>query len=876
MAAKKASKNKIEAPIKEDIRETSLDELMGDRYGIYAKDVIQDRAIPDARDGMKPVQRRIIFDMWTTGNTIEKPTRKCAHIVGDVMGKYHPHGDSSIYEALVRMSQKWRVRLPLIDFQGNNGSMDGDGPAAYRYTEARLAAVSNEMVRDIEKNTVDMELTFDDVSTEPTVLPCRFPNLLVNGAEGIAVGMATEIPPHNLREISSAIVYRIGHPDCAVDALLKFVPGPDFPTGGIIYRCAGLEDIYKTGHGRIEVAGKTEIVDNPDGFKQIIITEIPYGVIKSVLVFHIDTIRHDKIINGIQEVRDETDKYGLRIAIDLKPDANPTAILSYLMKKTELAGSYTANMVAIVDGRPKTLTLLDYADTYIAHQVEVITRRCKFDLARDTSRLSIVDGLIKAISILDEVVAIIKKSADKADSKTNLEKAFGFTSDQSEAIVMMPLYKLSHTDVTVLEEEKASLEAEIAELNAILSSKEKLDGIIIADLKTLAKLYGDARRTVIAEQPDDSMRKIQTRDLIAKEDVMVTVTRDGYIKSSSMKSFVSSGGPKGALPGMKPGDTLIYSGQCETIDFMILFTNRGNYLFIPVHKLKDTKWLAEGVHVNFVVSLPPEEKIVRAFAVKTFRSDLFIALLSRFGQIKRISLADLKTVRYKRPIAAMKLLHDDEVIDACLTSGNSDLFVTSESGQATFFNENEMAPSSTHSGGFKVASFKGDNSAGILPFGPKEGGKIILVTDLGHTRVFDISHIEKTKRLARTTEIFHCFKNEPHKLIYIGKVLDKASPFSLLTTMTDGTYGHATWEDFYLTPMDKVARMDNGCSKKLKIAQVNRADSDIITDETAAFAGANPTELKPTESTEPAQEAAPKENFEQIDLLNLDDGADKK
>jgi topoisomerase IV subunit A len=446
-----AHKKKEIAPIKETIRTESLDELMGDRYAIYAKDVIQDRAIPDARDGLKPVQRRIIFDMWDTGNTIDKPTKKCAHIVGDVMGKYHPHGDSSIYEALVHMSQTWRIRLPLVDFQGNNGSMDGDGAAAYRYTEARLAKISGELVRDIDKNTVDMELTFDDVEYEPTVLPSRFPNLLVNGAEGIAVGIATEIPPHNLREVTSAVVYRIKHPDSQVEDLMKFVPGPDFPTGGIILAGPGIKDIYTTGRGRITIAGKAEIVDNPDGYKQIIISEIPYGVIKSSLVKSIDKIRHDKVINGIDEVRDETDKNGLRIAVDLKDDCKPEAVLAYLMSKTALTTNYTANMVAIVEGRPQTMNLLSFADCYIAHQLEVITRRSKFDLAKDKARLSIVDGLIKAITMLDQVVAVIKKSNDKADSKLNLEKAFGFTEDQSEAIVMMPLYKLSHTDVTVLE-----------------------------------------------------------------------------------------------------------------------------------------------------------------------------------------------------------------------------------------------------------------------------------------------------------------------------------------------------------------------------------------------------------------------------------------
>ncbi len=445
-------KKEEEVIIPETIEPATLDDLMGDRFGIYAKDVIQDRAIPDARDGMKPVQRRIIYAMYDTGNTIDKPTKKCAHIVGEVMGNYHPHGDTSIYDALVRMSQPWNVRLPLVDFQGNNGSIDGDGAAAYRYTEARLAAVSQELVRDLDKNTVDMVLTFDDSKKEPSVLPGRFPNLLVNGAKGIAV------------------VYRINHPNCPIEKLMEFVPGPDFPTGGIIYKSKGIEDIYRTGRGRIEIASKCEIQTN-DGVKQIVITEIPYQVVKSKLVGEIDQLRHNKTIAGIDEVRDETDKTGMRITIDLKKDAKEEAILAYLMAKTELRTSYSANMVAIVDGRPKTIDLLSYCDCFIAHQVNVITRRSRYDLDKDNARLSIVNGLIKAADVIDEVIHIIRRSNDKADSQRNLEAAFGFTVDQSKAIVEMPLYKLSHTDVNTLLNEKASLEADIAELNAILARK---------------------------------------------------------------------------------------------------------------------------------------------------------------------------------------------------------------------------------------------------------------------------------------------------------------------------------------------------------------------------------------------------------------------
>ncbi|MCX5775423.1 MAG: hypothetical protein NTV44_03575, partial [Firmicutes bacterium] len=455
-----------------------LEDVMGERYATYAKYVIQDRAIPDVRDGLKPVQRRIIYAMYLDGNVFKKPTRKCATTVGSVMGHFHPHGDSSIYEALAHMSQDWKFRLPLIDFQGNNGSIDGDSPAAHRYTEARLAEISEELIRDIEKDTVDMQLTFDDTNFEPTVLPARFPNLLVNGTQGIAVALATNIPPHNLVEVTEAVLYRINHTHVTIDDLLQFVKGPDFPTGGIISTGDGLKAIYETGRGRVDVISRTKIVTENE-LTQIIVSEIPFGVIKSKLVRDIDMIRHNKTIDGIQEVRDESDHEGLRIAIDLKKEANPEIILSYLMNKTELRTAFNANMVAICNGHPRTLNLLQFIDAYIDHQVAVISRRSTFDLAKARARIHIVEGLIKAISILDIVVATIRASKDKGDAKKNLIAKFGFSEEQAEAIVVLQLYKLTNTDVTILTNEMKDLEKKIAELEGILSDRKKLDKVII-------------------------------------------------------------------------------------------------------------------------------------------------------------------------------------------------------------------------------------------------------------------------------------------------------------------------------------------------------------------------------------------------------------
>ena len=880
------AKKKTEAPIiPEMIVPSTLDDLMGERFDIYAKDVIQDRAIPDARDGMKPVQRRIIYAMWKTGNTFEKPTKKCAHIVGEVMGKYHPHGDSSIYEALVRMSQTWRVRAPLIDFQGNNGSMDGDGPAAYRYTEARLASLSAELIRDIDRDTVDMALTFDDTDFEPSVLPCRFPNLFVNGASGIAVGMATEIPPHNLEEISSAIIYRIQHPNCPIESLLRLVPGPDFPTGGIVYESQGLTDIYLTGRGRVDVASKVAIETEESGSSRLVVTEIPYGVNKAQLVYAIDKLRHDKTIAGIAEVRDETDKTGLRIAIDVKDGFKPESILAYLYQKTPLRSSYSANMVAIVNGRPQTLNLLTYCDTYIDHQVEVITRRCRYDLAKNLARLEIVEGLIKAASIITEIVKTIQRSKDKADSKINIQKEFGFTENQSEAIVVMPLYKLSHFDVAVVIDEKKHLDEEIANLRETLANPSKLRGVIVSDLRAIAKKYGNPRRTSI-ETEDGAMRTINKMDLVARETVMVAITRDGYLKRSSLASWRSSNGPKGALPGLKDGDTLIYCGQADTTDFLLVFTTKGNYLYLPIHLLKANKWNDEGIHVNYAINLPPEEKLARAFAIRSFRDDLFVTIVSKKGQIKRTKLSEFPVTRIARPIRAMKLLGDDEVASALITSGNSDLFLASEDGLGVFYNENEISPSLTGSAGVKAASFKGSPVADMLSFLPEEKDKIILVTNRGNARVFGLSNIEKTARLSKATVLFRMFKNETHRLIHLEKVKDREAPIEILAMTKDGDLATIVIDDLHLTPMDKYVKGGVASLKKGAILEtIDRLDCDLITSETVSlYVPPVETEEVSGEETPSEVEAAdagpeilrreedkPAEKFEQISIFGDDD-----
>ena len=860
------AKKKIEeAPIVENISDTALDELMGDRFGIYAKDVIQERAIPDARDGLKPVQRRIVFDMAITGNTIDKPTKKSAHIVGDVMGKFHPHGDASIYDALAHLSQDWRLRYPLVNFQGNNGSMDGDEPAAPRYTEARLSAISNELVRDLDMETVDMELTYDDTNKEPTVLPSFFPNLFANGSTGIAVGIATEIPPHNLKEINNAVIYRIKHPNCSVEDLMNLVPGPDFPTGGIVYKTDGLKSIYTTGRGRIDVASRTEIVTE-DGQKQIIITEIPFGVIKSKLVYEIDKLRHDKVIAGIDEVRDETDKNGLRIAIDLKDNAKPEAILKFLMNKTSLRSGYSANMVAIVDQRPKTMTLTSYCDCYIAHQSDVLKRRSNFLLTKEEARLSIVQGLIKAISILDEVIRVIRHSQDKADVKKNLCETFGFSLDQAEAIVMMPLYKLSHADIVTLQNEEKTLKDDIEYLKGLLADHAKILDLIIQDLKEISKKYGDERRTTIAsgESLDTTIDK---RDLIAEEDTHLVVSRDGYIKRSSVKSFVGSGGNNGAKPGIKPGDVLIYNALVKTTDFLLGFTNKGNYVYIPVNEVKEAKWNDIGGHINALVSISPDEKIVRCFAVNKFRDDLNIVLLSKRGQIKRIRLSSFPVIRNTKPVCAMKLNGlTDALVDVQFTTGNSNLLVMGSNGLAAFYNENEIPLTNPRSGGIKAGNFRGADAACLLSFAPEEKDKILLLTDRGHTRVTDLSRVELSTRLKKATSLFSVFKSEPNALIYASKLKDKKAPFELDTVLNNGEEYEAQYADFYLTPAEKYAKHPDGFNVRNRIALVSREDDDRIDESIVSYAP--PVNEKPAQGVD--NPLGEKDSFEQISLFGED------
>ena len=679
------------------IEDYSLEEIMSLRFAAYAKEIIQDRAIPDVRDGLKPVQRRILYAMYKAGNTADKGYIKCAATVGDVLGKFHPHGDSSVYDAMVRMSQWWKQNHILVDIHGNNGSMDGDGAAAYRYTEARLAKISGELLKDLDKGTVAWAPNFDDRFLEPTVLPAQFPNLLVNGTNGISAGYATNIPPHNLGEIIDATIKRIDSPNCYLDTILEIVKGPDFPTGGIIFGKEGIVDAFKTGRGKVIVQAKYEFVKEK-GKEQIIITEIPFEVNKQACVAKIEGLRIDKKIEGISEVRDETDRTGIRIAIDLKVNANKELIMKYLFKNTDLQISYNYNCVAIVNRTPKTLGILEILDAYIAHKKEVVLKRTKFDLAYYTKNYNIATGLIKAISILDEVIALIRASKNKSDAKINLIEKYQFTEEQAEAIVTLQLYKLTNTDILVLEEECEKLKQLISECNEILNDENKLKNVMKNELREIKKTYATERKTEIRDEVVDL--KVDEKEMIPDEKVVVVVTNDGYVKRVSLKSFKTTEDET----TLKPGDFVTSKYLASLRDSLLLFTNLGNYLYVPIHKISETKWIDLGKHISNTITLSENEKIVSSLVLKDRNKN--VVLFTKNGLTKQVMLKDFEVTRYSKPLVAIKLKDNDELINVSMAK-NEVLFVTNN-GLYLRFNTNEIPVVGTKASGVKGINLSND------------------------------------------------------------------------------------------------------------------------------------------------------------------------
>ncbi|HHB4073547.1 TPA: DNA topoisomerase IV subunit A [Staphylococcus aureus] len=757
----------------EIIQDLSLEDVLGDRFGRYSKYIIQERALPDVRDGLKPVQRRILYAMYSSGNTHDKNFRKSAKTVGDVIGQYHPHGDSSVYEAMVRLSQDWKLRHVLIEMHGNNGSIDNDPPAAMRYTEAKLSLLAEELLRDINKETVSFIPNYDDTTLEPMVLPSRFPNLLVNGSTGISAGYATDIPPHNLAEVIQATLKYIDNPDITVNQLMKYIKGPDFPTGGIIQGIDGIKKAYESGKGRIIVRSKVEEETLRNGRKQLIITEIPYEVNKSSLVKRIDELRADKKVDGIVEVRDETDRTGLRIAIELKKDVNSESIKNYLYKNSDLQISYNFNMVAISDGRPKLMGIRQIIDSYLNHQIEVVANRTKFELDNAEKCMHIVEGLIKALSILDKVIELIRSSKNKRDAKENLIEVYEFTEEQAEAIVMLQLYRLTNTDIVALEGEHKELEALIKQLRHILDNHDALLNVIKEELNEIKKKFKSERLSLIEAEIEEI--KIDKEVMVPSEEVILSMTRHGYIKRTSIRSFNASGVED---IGLKDGDSLLKHQEVNTQDTVLVFTNKGRYLFIPVHKLADIRWKELGQHVSQIVPIEEDEVVINVFNEKDFNTDAFYVFATQNGMIKKSTVPLFKTTRFNKPLIATKVKENDDLISVMRFEKDQLITVITNKGMSLTYNTSELSDTGLRAAGVKSINLKAEDFV-VMTEGVSENDTILMATQRGSLKRISFKILQVAKRAQRGITLLKELKKNPHRIVAAHVVTGEHSQYTL-------------------------------------------------------------------------------------------------
>lgn len=797
------------------IHDYSLEEIMGERFARYSKYIIQDRAIPDVRDGLKPVQRRIIYAMYRDKNTYDKQFKKCANAVGNVLGKYHPHGDSSVYDALIRMSQSWKQNHILVEVDGNNGSIDGDGPAAYRYTECRLSKISEELLKDIDKDTVMMAPNYSDTLLEPTVLPAKFPNLLVNGTNGISAGYATNIPPHNLIEVCDAVIKRIDSPNCHEDSIYEIIKGPDFPTGGIVEGLDGIKSAFKTGRGKLIVTSKSEFQKNK-GKDQIVISEIPFEVNKALLVKKIDDIRFEKKLDGIAEVRDESDKdSNVRIVIDLKPGADKELVLNYLLKNTELQTTYNYNMVCIDKRRPRLLGIIPIIDAYIEHQKDVILKRTNFDLAFARKEMHITEGLVKAISILDEVIAVIRASKNKPDAIENLVKKFDFTTEQATAIVMLQLYRLTNTDITVLNEKLENLRKIIEELTGILNDESKLKGVIKDELRRMKKEYGVPRKTEISETIKEI--KIDQTDLITKEDVIIVLTNDGYLKRVPIKSHNSADGET----ALKPGDYVICYKQTNTLNKLCVFTSRGNYLYLPIHEIPSCKWKDLGKHISNFVTISPDDKAVNAFIINENVTNPEVTMFTHEGMVKRTNLNDFIVSRYSKAYTAMKLKDTDEVVNVCITKPN--VLIVTKTGYYLNYMASEIPLSGPKAAGVKGINLKDDNVISGICYSEKDE-YIDIFTNQKTAKRVKLSELNMLSRAKRGTTLIKKVKSTNYEII------------KAFSTSTKDIIGIKSKDDIYLVKNSDIPIMDKESTGSVILKQTISdvfisQELDIIKDE---------------------------------------------
>lgn len=738
---------------------------MGERFGRYSKYIIQERALPNIRDGLKPVQRRILYSMNKDGNTFDKGYRKSAKSVGNIMGNFHPHGDSSIYDAMVRMSQDWKNREILVEMHGNNGSMDGDPPAAMRYTEARLSEIAGYLLQDIEKDTVPFAWNFDDTEKEPTVLPAAFPNLLVNGATGISAGYATDIPPHNLAEVIDAVVYMIDHPKAKVDKLMEFLPGPDFPTGAIVQGRDEIKKAYETGKGRVVVRSRTEIEKLKGGKEQIVVTEIPYEINKAVLVKKIDDVRVNNKVAGIAEVRDESDRDGFRIAIELKKDANTELILNYLFKYTDLQVNYNFNMVAIDNFTPRLVGIVPILTSYIAHRKEIILARSRFDKAKAEKRLHIVEGLIRVISILDEVIALIRASENKSDAKENLKVSYDFTEEQAEAIVTLQLYRLTNTDVVILEEEQAELREKIAMLSAIIGDERTMYNLMKRELREVKKKFGNPRLSEL--QDTANAIEIDTASLIVEEETFVSVTRGGYLKRTSPRSFNSSTVDE---VGKRDDDRLIFVSSAKTTQHLLIFTNLGNVIYRPVHELADIRWKEIGEHLSqTITNFETNEEVLYTELVDNFDEGTYFAV-TKLGQIKQVERKEFSPWRtYKsKSVKFAKLKNEDDQIITLSPIKLDDVMLVTKNGYALRFNIEEVPVVGAKAAGVKAINLKKDDVLAAAFIANTDS--FYILTQRGALKRMAVADIPVTSRANRGLQVLRELKSKPHRIFQAGPV----------------------------------------------------------------------------------------------------------
>lgn len=784
----------------EKFQDLPLEEVMGDRFGRYSKYIIQDRALPDTRDGLKPVQRRILYAMFHEGNTFDKPFRKSAKTVGNVIGNYHPHGDTSVYDAMVRMSQDWKSRHMLIEMHGNNGSVDGDPPAAMRYTEARLSAIAAELLRDINKNTVEFVPNFDDQDMEPTVLPSRFPNLLVNGATGISAGYATDIPPHNLQEALDAVLMRLDNKNCTVDELMTVIKGPDFPTGGIIQGVDGIKKAYETGKGKIIVRSRTEIEQLKGNKEQIIITEIPFEVNKANMIRKMDELRvNDRRLDGISEIRDESDRDGLRIVVELKKDVPAQGILNFLLKSTDLQVSYNFNMIAIHNRRPMMMTLPLMLDAYIDHQKEIVRRRSQYDLTKAEDRLHIVEGLMKALSILDEVIETIRASKDKRDAKNNIIEKFGFSEEQAEAIVSLQLYRLTNTDITQLQKEQDELHELVVKLKAILEDEKKLIRVIKSELIDIKKRFTVPRLSTIEAEIEEI--KVTRDVLVPSEEVVVTVTKDGYVKRTSLRSHSASNGKDFA---MKDSDYLLYEANLNTQHHLLLFTSKGHYIYQPVHELPDIRWKDLGQHISSIVPIDSNEEIIEVIGIETFEQpNMYVFTATKEGQIKRSALADYIVTRYSKPIKTMNLKGEDEMIFARLVTDKEEVLLSTNTSYTIRFPMEDLPVTGVKTAGVKGIIVKeGEYLAAVALLNPEQEQELVIVTQRGAVKRMLLSELELGNRAKRGVVILKELKSNPHR-IYTILVVNFRNTFTIETEK-------GIQETISVTSLTRADRYSNG------------------------------------------------------------------